>query len=88
MGDRREPTDRFDSASPTASPLLCLKKRDHSRREGHMESHIQYFLEAAALGQPTSEFTAFARCCCSSFSSVWHQHWVLKTEAIIRIGWS
>lgn len=39
-----------------------------------MESRIQYILEAAALEQPTAEFTAFASCCRSSFSSVWHQY--------------
>lgn len=72
VGDRREPTDPFDSAA--VSPLSCYFKRDHSCREGQMESRIQYILEAAALEQPTAEFTAFASCCCSSFSSVWHQY--------------
>lgn len=65
MGDRREPTNPFDSASPAASPLLRLKKkkkRDQSRGEGQMESRNQYILEAAALERPTSEFTASVGC--------------------------
>lgn len=84
MGDRSEPTDPFDSASTAASPLSRLKSCDNSCREGQMKSRIQYILEAAALEQPTLEFTAFASCFCSSFSSAWHRHRVLKTETTTR----